>query len=88
MNVNRNLIQRTVTGILFVAVMVGCILGGFLSFGILFMLVAMMAVREFCTLVNAQKGVSVNTPICMVAAAGCSRAIRASLCLTWCYSSI
>jgi phosphatidate cytidylyltransferase len=49
--------------------MVGCILGGFLSFGILFMLVAMMAVREFCTLVNAQKGVSVNTPICMVAAA-------------------
>jgi phosphatidate cytidylyltransferase len=69
MNINRNLIQRTVTGVLFVGVLVGCILGGFMSFGVLFMLIAVLAVREFCTLVNAQEGVSVNTPICMLAAA-------------------
>ena len=68
MNINRNLLQRTVTGILFVAVLVGCILGGFASFGVLFMLIAVLAVREFCTLVNTQEGVSVNTPICMLAA--------------------
>jgi phosphatidate cytidylyltransferase len=69
MNINRNLLQRTVTGVLFVAVMVGCILGGVPSFGVLFMLIAVLAVREFCTLVNQQKGVTVNTPICMLAAA-------------------
>jgi phosphatidate cytidylyltransferase len=69
MNINHNLVQRTVTGVLFVAVLVGCILGGFASFGILFMLIAVLAVREFCTLVNAQAGVRVNTPICMLAAA-------------------
>jgi phosphatidate cytidylyltransferase len=69
MNINRNLLQRTLTGILFVAVLVGCILGGYASFGVLFMLIAVLAVREFCTLVNAQQGVSVNTPICMLAAA-------------------
>ncbi len=62
-----NFIQRTITGILFVAIMVGCILASPLSFGLLFVVISALAVHEFCTLVNKEEGVQVNKRICMLA---------------------
>lgn len=50
------------------AVLVGCILGGPLSFGILFTLISALSVNEFCNLVNREPGVQVNKLICILAA--------------------
>ena len=63
-----NFIQRALTGVVFVAVLVGCILGGPLSFGILFALISALSVNEFCNLVNREPGVQVNKLICILAA--------------------
>lgn len=60
----KNFIQRAITGILFVAVLVGCIIGGPLSFGFLFCLISALATFEFCNLVNRQEEVSINRNIC------------------------
>lgn len=60
----KNFIQRAVTGIIFVAVLIGCILYGPLSFGILFCIISAMATFEFCNLVNRQEGVNINRNIC------------------------
>lgn len=60
----KNFIQRAITGIIFVAVLVGCIVCSPLTFGALFCLVSALATWEFCTLVNVQEGVSVNRGIC------------------------
>lgn len=60
----KNFIQRAVTGIIFVAVLIGCIIGGPLTFGLLFCLISGMATFEFCTLVNQQEEVSINRNIC------------------------
>ena len=57
---NHNLLLRTVTGILFVAILVGCIVLSPISFGLLFCLVSAVSVDEFCNLMNRQDGVSVN----------------------------
>lgn len=62
-----NFIQRTITGIIFVAVLVGCIIGSVMSFGILFALISALAVNEFCNLVNRMEGVQVNKRICILA---------------------
>ena len=48
-----NFLQRTITGIIFVAVLVGCILGGPISFTVLFAFVSALTIREFGNLVNA-----------------------------------
>ncbi|MGP1436395.1 MAG: phosphatidate cytidylyltransferase [Phocaeicola sp.] len=65
-----NLIQRILTGIVFVAAMVGCILGGAISFGILFLLITLFAIHEFCKLVNKyEQNVQVNTGLCMLGGA-------------------
>ena len=56
----KNFIARTLTGILFVAVLVGCILYSQQSFGCLFALITTLSVWEFCRIVNAQDGVEVN----------------------------
>ncbi|MDR0961261.1 MAG: phosphatidate cytidylyltransferase [Mediterranea sp.] len=58
--INKNLIQRTVTGVLFVAIIVGCILYSPLAFGVLFALIAALSVYEFGVLVNSYAGVQVN----------------------------
>ena len=58
-----NLVKRSVTGILFVVVMVGCILAGPIPFAVLFALITALAVREFSSLANAYGGVRVNVPI-------------------------
>ena len=58
-----NLVKRSVTGILFVVVMVGCILAGSIPFAVLFALITALAVREFSSLANAYGGVRVNVAI-------------------------
>ena len=59
-----NFIKRTLTGVLFVAVLVGGILYQPLSFGLLCAAITGMAVWEFCTLVNADGRVHVGRFIC------------------------
>lgn len=58
-----NFIQRTVTGALFVIVLVGCILYAPLSFGILFTLIAALSVHEFGRLVNQGGHAFINRTI-------------------------
>lgn len=58
-----NFIQRTITGVLFVVVLVGCILYSPLTFGILFALISALSVHEFGHIVNLHGGVSVNKNI-------------------------
>ena len=58
-----NLVKRSVTGILFVVVMVGCILAGPIPFAVLFALITALAVREFSSLANAYGGGRVNVAI-------------------------
>lgn len=63
----KNLIIRTITGVVFVAILVGCILGSWISFTILFMLITALSIKEFCDIVNEREDVQVNTMICTVA---------------------
>ena len=62
----KNFIQRAITGLIFVAVLVGCILGGPLSFGALFCIISAMATSEFCCLMNRHEGVQMNGNICVL----------------------
>ncbi|MBC8592034.1 phosphatidate cytidylyltransferase [Oscillospiraceae bacterium N12] len=64
-----NFLKRTITGVLFVAILVGCILYNPLSFGALFVLISALTVREFGELVNNIEGVSVNKTIIMLGGA-------------------
>lgn len=58
-----NFIQRAITGVLFVIVLVGCILCNPLSFGFLFTLICALSVHEFAQLVNNSGEVSINKTI-------------------------
>ena len=58
-----NFIQRAVTGVLFVIVLVGCILYSPLSFGILFTIISVLSVHEFAQLVRKSSEVSINKTI-------------------------
>ena len=58
-----NFIQRAVTGVLFVIVLVGCILYSPLSFGILFTIISVLSVHEFAQLVSKSSEVSINNTI-------------------------
>lgn len=60
----KNFIQRAITGVIFVALLIGCIIGGPLPFGILFCLISALATVEFCQLMNQQQGVHINRNIC------------------------
>lgn len=62
-----NFIQRTITGIVFVAVLVGCILGGPIPFTILFALISALTIREFGSIVGKSGEVIINKSICMLA---------------------
>ena len=62
----KNFIQRTITGLIFVAVLIGCMIGGPLSFGLLFCIISALATAEFCNLMNQQEGVRVNRNICVL----------------------
>lgn len=65
----KNFIQRAITGLIFVAVLIGCIVGGPLSFGLLFCLISALATAEFCNLMNQQEGVKINRNICVLGSA-------------------
>lgn len=58
-----NFIQRAVTGVLFVIVLVGCIIYSPLSFGILFTIINALSVHEFAQLVSKSSEVSINKTI-------------------------
>ena len=62
-----NFIQRAITGIIFVGILVGCILGGPISFSLLFALITALTIHEFGTIVSKQPDVEINKPICMLA---------------------
>lgn len=64
-----NFIQRAITGILFVAVLIGCILYDPLTFGALFVIISALAIREFGHLLNQAEGVSINKTITMLGGA-------------------
>ena len=59
-------IQRAITGLIFVAVLISCIIGSPLSFGVLFCIISAMATAEFCNLMNQQEGVKMNRNICVL----------------------
>ncbi len=56
----KNLIVRTISGILFIAIMVAGIIGNAHAFVLLFTLITGMTIWEFCGLVNEKEDVQVN----------------------------
>ena len=58
-----NFLQRAITGVLFVVVLVGCILYSPLSFGILFTIIGALSVHEFGHLINQSSEVQINKTI-------------------------
>lgn len=62
-----NFLQRAITGVIFVAVLVGCILGGPISFTILFALISALTINEFGNIVNRIKHTRMNKPISILA---------------------
>lgn len=56
----KNLIIRTISGIVFVAVVVGCILWGPLSYAILFAAISGLTTWEFCTIINQHLDCQIN----------------------------
>lgn len=65
-----NFIKRAITGVLFVAILVGCILYNPLSFGILFTIISALTIYEFGQLVNMRaEGVKINKTITMLGGA-------------------
>ena len=65
----KNLLLRSLTGIVFVAVLIGGFLYGALTFAILFALIAILATCEFAQVVNKQDRISINTFISCVTTA-------------------
>lgn len=55
-----NFVQRAITGALFVAVLVGCIVFGSHTFTVLFIIIAGNSIREFAHLVNKMPEVHIN----------------------------
>ena len=64
----KNLLTRTLTGLLFVAVLIGATVSSAQSFVILFAIATALTVWEFSTVVNLHAGASVNRFINTVAA--------------------
>ncbi len=68
LNLHSNLLIRTLTGIVFVLVLVGCILYGPQTFVALFAVVSAMSVWEFCTILNRHANTRINRFMTTVAA--------------------
>ena len=65
-----NFIKRAITGVLFVAILVGGILYDAFSFGILFTAISALTIYEFGQLVNMRaEGVKINKTINMLGGA-------------------
>lgn len=73
----KNLTIRTITGLIFVAIIVGCILYSALSYAILFLLLCSLTTWEFCTLINKHLNCQINRPIVTTASAYLFAAITA-----------
>ncbi len=56
----KNFITRTITSIVFVVVLVGCILWHPLAYAVLFGAITAMTAWEFCTIVNRHADLQVN----------------------------
>ena len=65
----KKLIVRTITGATFVAALIGSMLYSHVTFGAMFMLITLLAVNEFCTLVEQYKKTTFNKWIAI--AGGC-----------------
>lgn len=65
----RNLIVRTLTGIVFLLVMIGGITFSPLSMACLFTVITALAVHEFCEIVSERDDVEINPMICSVSGA-------------------
>ena len=65
----KNLIVRSLTGIVFLGVMIGGIVYSPMSMGVLFTVVTALSVREFCNIVSERDDVELNTMICTVSGA-------------------
>ena len=63
---NSNFVKRAVTGVIFVAVLVGAICGGPVSFTILFSLITALTIWEFGTIVERTGEVQMNKRICVL----------------------
>lgn len=64
-----NFIQRTITGVLFVIILIGCILGGPITFSVLFTIIPVLCIYEFAHLINRQGDISMNPLITAVGGA-------------------
>ena len=58
-----NFIQRAITGVLFVLILIGCILFHPLSFGVLFTLISALCIHEFVQLINRSGIASINPTV-------------------------
>lgn len=58
-----NFIQRAITGLLFVVVLVGCIVYSHISFGVIFALISALSVYEFAHLINTNTKAHINPVI-------------------------
>ncbi len=80
--VRKELIIRSLTGVAFVAILVGAIMFGPVSFAVLFAVITGMTVWEFCTIVNNHADSQVNRLIATIASVyffGCVMAFNANL---------
>lgn len=64
-----NLIVRSLTGIVFLVVMIGGIVYSPLTMGLLFTVITALAVHEFCNIVSERGDVDINPLICSVSGA-------------------
>ncbi len=62
-----NFLQRAITGILFVGILVGCILYDPWTFSALFVVISALTIHEYGHLINRIEGVSINKNITMLA---------------------
>ena len=67
MKLNNNLLTRTLTGIVFIILLVGCILYGPQTFVMLFAVVSAMTIWEFCTILNRYADAHINRFITTIA---------------------
>lgn len=63
----KNFITRTLTGFLFVSLLIGGILYSPLSYGVVFTSITALAVYEFSTIINSQPNIRINRLICTIA---------------------
>ena len=63
----KNFLIRTFSGLLFAVVLIGAILYGKYSFGVLFTCITMLAVREFCSLVEKHRHTTFRKWLAIVA---------------------